>query len=193
MPTTKKKFELMVDEKPVTLNFDEKDKLFRGKLGEADITISKHFIVLESSRKVGEDKFALRAEYEGGGVVQITASQKGKDFFSPNEDTFKALLKANLRKVGDEILIQGMTGEDVRRFMKYDVKVNSFGWLTIEQAKRAQEFVKAEHMEICRCAFTKERLEKIELFSRELEEASAFARQAESIKKQVDQLVSKLE
>ena len=189
----KKNQELTVDGKHVILAFDENDKIFRGKLGEANITISKHFIIMESSRKVGKDKFSWRAEYEGGDVIQLTASQKGKDFFSPNQDTFKALLKANLRKEGDEILIQGATGEDARRLAKMGVKMNHFGWLTPKEGRRVYRIVESGELEVCNCAFTKDRLEKIELFSRELEEASAFAKQAESIKKQVGPLVSKLE
>jgi hypothetical protein len=189
----KKGHELTVDGKQVVLAFDEKDKLFRGKLGETDITISKHFIVLQGSRKVGEDKFAWRAEYEKGDVIQLTASQKGKDFFSPNEDALKALLKANLRKEGGEILIQGATGEDARHLQKMGVKVNHFGWMTSEEGRKAYKIVNSGDLELCRCAFTKERLGKIELFSRELEEASNFAKQADSIKKQVESLVPKPE
>jgi hypothetical protein len=195
MSVVKKQFSLTFNEKPVTLEYDEKDNLFRGKLEDSSsIKITKHFVIMEGSRKVEKDRFEFRVEHEKGDVFEFTASQRGKSFFSENEDAYKMLLKAHLRKEGDEILIQGMTGEDARRFKKYDptLTVNSFGWLNFENARKAQELVKNESLELCRCAFTKERLEKIVLFSHELEKAAEFAKQIEKIREQAGASINNL-
>jgi hypothetical protein len=183
MPVAKKQLNVVVDDQSIVLRFDEKNQLHIGRIGDSTIKI-KNSVVLEGSRGAGDDVFELRAEYEKDGVIKVTA--KNYDRFREDENSYKAFLKANLRVEGNDVVIQSMTSEDVRRFAKFGIKANRFGWLPLEQAKKAQELVKAGNMELCpRCAFTKERLEKVEIFYNELEKAASFAKQAEKIREQL--------
>jgi hypothetical protein len=183
MPVAKKQLNVVVDDKSILLKFDENDKLHIGTIGDSTIKI-KNSVVLERSRNEGDDVFELRADYKKGGLIEVTARKY--DRLREDEHSYKAALKANLRVEGNEAVIQGMTGDDIRKFKQLGVKVNSFGWLSLEQAKKAQELVKAEGIELCRCAFTKDRLENVEIFYNELERAAAFAKQAEKIREQLN-------
>ncbi len=156
-------------------------KKYRAK--DAEIRIDKNAIVVKASRKAGEDTFEWRLETGDGKTFMLRADQLEPS--TGNERRNKALMMAVLKKKGGQILIQGATQEDVRHFKKCNIEVDSQGWVTVEEALKAAEVAKGKELELCKCNFTKDRMERIGIFGNELVRASEFAKGVEEIIKQI--------
>jgi hypothetical protein len=180
----KKRIEFTIAGEPAEYaGVDEETGRQKYRAKGVDIYIDKNAIIVKGSREVERDIIEWRLETGDGKSFALRADKLGN--ILGNEKRNKALMIAQLKKQGGQVLIQGMTREDVKHFTKHKIEVNREGWMTAEQAVKAAEVASGNELELCECNFTKQRLKNIGTFGAEVGRASEFAEGMEKLIRQV--------